>query len=125
MFSSPAYGASSVAEPGQPFVSPQAAYGVPGHINRRERSRGLRVRKCGNIIQNPVVQNVSPARTAARRSTWGNSGSGLKMSSDSGLGGLWTLIKILLVIISPVTACYTSDLVSKDPTGFRGGHHSG
>ena len=36
------------------------------------------------------------------------------MSSDSGLGALWTLIKILLVIFA-VTACYTSNLVSNDP----------
>jgi len=36
------------------------------------------------------------------------------MASGSGLGGLWTLIKILLVIFA-VTACYTSDLVKNDP----------
>lgn len=36
------------------------------------------------------------------------------MSNGSGLGGLWLLIKIVIVIFA-VTACYTADLVKNDP----------
>ena len=60
MFSSPAYGASSVAEPGTAFLyPPQAAYGVPGTYQPPgEEPVDYVCAKCGNIIQNPVVQNV-------------------------------------------------------------------
>jgi len=51
---------TTVAEPGTAFLyPPQAAYGVPGTYQPPgEEPVDYVCAKCGNIIQNPVVQNV-------------------------------------------------------------------